>query len=73
LKVSLTDTSSNPTNPSNIRLYSTEEQILVCSSFLIFLLKISKFVELLWNFPYSKMSKMEAKMELELEAFHAMN
>ena len=26
-------------------------------------------MELLWNFPYSKTSQMEAKMELELEAF----
>ena len=26
-------------------------------------------MELLWNFPHSKMSKMEVKMELELEAF----
>jgi hypothetical protein len=25
-------------------------------------------MELLWNFPHSKMSKMEAKMEAEMEA-----
>ena len=28
-----TENRNNPTNPSNIRLYSTEEQIFVCASF----------------------------------------
>jgi hypothetical protein len=44
---SLTDTSSNPTNPSNIRLYNTKEQILVCSSFYTLL---SLKLAFLWNF-----------------------
>ena len=34
LRVSLTDTSRRKQNLSNIRLYNTEEQILVCSSFM---------------------------------------
>ena len=27
-------------------------------------------MELYWNFPHSKMSQMEAKMEVKMEAFH---
>ena len=67
LRDSLTDTLSNPTNPSNIRLYNTEEQIFVCSSFYTLL---SLKLAFLWNFPHSKMSKMEAEMETKMEAFH---
>ena len=47
LRDSLTDTSSNPTNPSNIRLYSTEEQTKICSSFYTLL---SLELAFLWNF-----------------------
>ena len=47
LRVSLTDTSRCKQNLSNIRLYSTEEQILVCSSFYTLL---SLKLAFLWNF-----------------------
>jgi hypothetical protein len=63
---SLTDTSRLNTNLSNIRLYSTEEQIFVCSSFLPSGALFGFFMELLWNFPCHELSKMEVKMEVSI-------
>ena len=64
LRVSLTDTSSNPTTSSNIRLYNTEERSCDRSSFMPCLAPIVPIYGILLKLSTFPVAKMETKMEV---------
>ena len=65
-------TSCNPQNPSNIRLYNTEERSQDRSSFMSFKPQSSQDRGTFMEFSTSQRDKMEAKMEVSvLELYYS--